>query len=226
MSIHGRERYQGSEALAHLVLIRQVRISDTIVSAVNARDLHAFLGMKTQFADWVIDQVKRARLVENRDFVTISVSSEKGRPRTDYYVTFDAAKQIGMMCGTDKGFEIRDYFIECEKKFQTAVQAPNFLTMPRSEMLRLMADQAEGKEQLYLENRVQKAKISAQQNQIQELVPKGEFHDAVHEAKGAISIARFAHILGTGQNRKFAWLRGIGLLQPQARPRDRQAAVP
>ena len=40
------------------------------VPAVNARDLHAFLGVKRDFNAWMKTQIKRARLVEGRDYLT------------------------------------------------------------------------------------------------------------------------------------------------------------
>ena len=68
-------------------------------------------------------------MVENRDFIKVAQKGEhSGQNRIDYYLTFDAAKQIGMMCGTDKGFEIREYFIDCERKAIKAMVPVN----PRS----------------------------------------------------------------------------------------------
>jgi len=39
-----------------------------------------------------------------------------GRNRLEYALTLEAAKHIAMLSGTDKGFEVREYFIECESK--------------------------------------------------------------------------------------------------------------
>lgn len=89
---------------------------DDAIPTVNARDLHTFLGVAKKFADWIKAQVERARLVENRDFVLFSLLGEKGRPTVDYHLTLDAAKHISMMSNTDKGFEAREYFIECERR--------------------------------------------------------------------------------------------------------------
>lgn len=41
------------------------------INTVNARDLHAFLGVGKDFSAWIKKQIGRARLVENRDFITV-----------------------------------------------------------------------------------------------------------------------------------------------------------
>lgn len=73
--------------------------------------------------------------------------------------------------------------------------------------LRLAADLAE-------ENERQRAVI-------QELTPKAEFHDRVASSQDAISIRDAAKVLGTGQNRLFAWLRGQNILMADNRPYQR-----
>lgn len=37
------------------------------------------------------------------------------RPKNKYYLTVECFKSMGMMAGTEKGKEIRKYFLECEK---------------------------------------------------------------------------------------------------------------
>lgn len=92
------------------------------VQTVNARELHAFLGVSRDFSSWTKDQIERARLVEDRDFIRLPENGERqnqglsGQGRIDYHLTIEAAKHIAMLCGTDKGFEVRDYFIECERR--------------------------------------------------------------------------------------------------------------
>ncbi|KAB0670591.1 hypothetical protein F6V30_10675 [Oryzomonas sagensis] len=61
----------------------------------------------------------RARLVENRNYLL----TEKGeqlpggmKHLKEYYLTTDSAKHIAKMSRPDKGFEVRDYFIECERR--------------------------------------------------------------------------------------------------------------
>ena len=110
------------------------KIGDEDVNAVNARNLHSVLGVGRDFSNWIKDQITRARLVEHRDFEVSAVSGENsmGRPRTEYALTLDAAKHISMMAGTDKGFEVRDYFIKCEKKLSHVINT--YLNMSKEDL--------------------------------------------------------------------------------------------
>jgi anti-repressor protein len=54
--------------------------------------------------------------------------------------------------------------------------------------------------------------------QVEAMQPKALFHDRVAECKDGQSIGDVAKILGTGQNRLFAWLRGRGILMASNLP--------
>jgi len=58
----------------------------------------------------------------------------------------------------------------------------------------------------------------AAEARVQELAPKAEFHDRVASSQNAQSIREVAKILGTGQNRLFAWLRGQRILMSDNTP--------
>ncbi len=106
---------------AELLPVEFRPLAGASVQTVNARDLHAFLGVARDFSNWIKDQINRARLTENRDFVKLAEKGElsaTGQTRIEYFLTLDAAKHVAMMAGTDKGFEVRDYFIECEQQAQ------------------------------------------------------------------------------------------------------------
>ena len=97
---------------------------DTLIQAVNARELHAFLQNRDHFATWIRDRIAQYDFVENQDFVTFSENSEKGRPRLEYALTLDMAKELSMVERNEQGKQARRYFIECEKRLkeQTATQ--------------------------------------------------------------------------------------------------------
>lgn len=115
------------------------------VQAVNARDLYTFLGIGRDFSTWVKVQIERARLQQGRDFEVFTQKGENlsgGRPATEYCLTLDAGKHIAMMSGTDKGFEVREYFMQCERRAQLLARS---VAIPQTlpEALRLAADEAE-----------------------------------------------------------------------------------
>ena len=86
--------------------------------AVNARDLHAFLESKQEFANWIKNRIEKYGLVENEDYVVFDNSvknSKGGRPQIEYALTIDAAKELSMVEGNEKGKQARRYFIACEK---------------------------------------------------------------------------------------------------------------
>jgi len=45
-----------------------------------------------------------------------------GRPRIEYVLMVDAAKHICMLCETERGHEVRDYFTACKRAAKAAVK--------------------------------------------------------------------------------------------------------
>jgi phage anti-repressor protein len=89
--------------------------------AVSARDLHAFLGNKTKFNDWINRRIEEYGFIEKQDFEVL-LNFEKnpsgGRPLTEYALTIEAAKELAMVEGNEKGKQARQYFIACEQKLK------------------------------------------------------------------------------------------------------------
>jgi phage anti-repressor protein len=120
-----------------LIPVTQAIIGGNEVQAVQARDLHAGLGAKKDFTNWVKQQIERLRLVSGRDYqletglegVVYAPEGEvpNGRRPSVYWFTLDAAKHIAMMANTDRGFAVREHFIDCERRLLTP-QAPASIT--------------------------------------------------------------------------------------------------
>lgn len=90
--------------------------------AVSARELHAFLESKQDFSTWIKNRIDRYDLVENVDFIVFHKFVENpngGRPQVEYVLTVDAAKELSMVEGNDKGKQARRYFITCEQKLKS-----------------------------------------------------------------------------------------------------------
>lgn len=86
--------------------------------AVNARELHAFLGSKQEFANWIKSRIEKYGFVENQDYSSFDniVKRENGATvRKEYALSLDMAKELSMVENNENGKMARKYFIECEK---------------------------------------------------------------------------------------------------------------
>ena len=88
------------------VQFSNVTLGDEQQLGVNARDVHAALEVKTDFSDWIKRRIKQCKFEENYDFVVFLKKEENlfgGRPTTEYIISLDMAKHLGMMEKNDKG---------------------------------------------------------------------------------------------------------------------------
>lgn len=88
---------------------------------VSARDLHEMLKISSNFTTW-FNRMTKYGFIENTDFFPKMEESTGGRPATDFNISIDMAKQICMIQRSDKGKEIRQYFIDLEKAWNTPEQ--------------------------------------------------------------------------------------------------------
>ena len=100
-----------------LIKIVNTKISDAEIKTVNARELHAFLESRQEFANWIKSRIADFGFIDGQDFLTIlSKTPNGGRPSREYYISLDTAKELSMVERNDKGRQARRYFIECEKQ--------------------------------------------------------------------------------------------------------------
>lgn len=126
-----------------LVKISQVKVGEQNVNAVNARDLWRALESKQEFSNWIKNRIDKLSLVESRDYgifdkIIKNTEGGVGRPVTEYVVTIDIAKHLAMIEMTDKGKQVREYFIECEKQLAQTFKTPTNMV----EALELALEQA------------------------------------------------------------------------------------
>lgn len=88
---------------------------ETVLSAI-ARDLHEFLGVDTEFKDWMPRRIDEYGFEEGKDFCSFLSESTGGRRPKEYIISLDMAKELAMVERTPKGKEARQYFIECERR--------------------------------------------------------------------------------------------------------------
>lgn len=114
-----------------LINIQQQSIGNNTINAVSARELHELLQVSKKYADWIKYQIESLQLVDNVDYISLSQKREgNNATMVTHYVTLEIAKHISMASRCARGREIRDYFIECEKK----AQAPKVPHKPESKI--------------------------------------------------------------------------------------------
>ena len=169
-----------------------VSLNDNQEPVVSGRQLHEALGVNSRYTTW-FDRMKEYGFTEGQDFLPNLGKSTGGRQATDHVIKLDMAKEIAMIQRTERGKQVRQYFIQVEKDFNS----------PEKIMARalLMADQ----------------KVHKLEAQIEADRPKVLFADAVSASKSSCLIGELAKILkqngiDIGQNKLFQWLRAHGYL--------------
>ena len=137
---------------------------------------------------------------EGIDFCSILSKSTGGRPETNHAIKLDMAKEIAMIQRNEKGKEVRQYFIQVEKDFNS----------PEKIMARALKIAENKLNVLQLENAEQKKTLEEQK-------PKVIFANSVETAKTSILVGELAKIIkqngyDIGQNRFFEWLRNNNYL--------------
>ena len=80
---------------------------------VSGRELHAVLGVATQYKDW-FPRMCEYGFIEGRDFSSILSESTGGRPSTAPALSVPMAKELCMLQRNEQGKKIRQYFISVE----------------------------------------------------------------------------------------------------------------
>lgn len=176
---------------------------ETDQPCVSARDLHQQLNIRTQYTKW-FERMKEYGFTENEDFKAISHKrlTAQGNETTyiDHEISIDMAKQICMIQRSPEGKQIRQYFLDLEKAWNTPEQIfARALKMADKTIDKLKSDNA----------------ILIEDNE--RMKPKEIFADAVSTSDTSILIGELAKILRqngvqTGQNKLFEWMRCNGYL--------------
>jgi len=198
--------------MKELIPVQQSEVSGKQVKTVNARDLHAFLESKQDFTTWIKDRIEKYGFAEGIDFAKFHNFVEKGyKPRDEYALTLDMAKELSMVERNARGKQARQYFIECERVAlkQRSLQLPDF-TNP-AEAARAWAIQYEQKESAL--------------KRIEMDRPKVEFAETVSDIKDGIEIGDLAKVtydrFGVGRNKLFSFLRDNRVLLDDNMPYQR-----
>lgn len=187
---------------------------------VSARDLYKGLGIKTRFSLWVKQNFKDFE--DSFDFtsvVTTTVVNNGAKKKIDdYLLTIDMAKELCMMSKTEKGKEVRQYFIRVEKRFNEikAMSIPK----PDSYMIEDPIKRAER----WIEEAKERQELEHKNEKLQDKIDKDAddvvFARAIRYSHHAIPIRELADILTQngftiGQNQLYKLLRDEKYLSKQ-----------
>lgn len=160
--------------------------------AVSARELHEFLEVGSEYSHW-FKRMCEYGFSEGEDFSPFLTESTGGRPAQDATLTIDMAKEICMLQRNEKGKQVRQYFLQLEKDWNS----------PEKVMARAL--------------RIAEKKINALEESAEHNKPKVLFADSVSASKSSILVGELAKLLkqngvDTGQIRLFEKLRECGYL--------------
>lgn len=103
-----------------LIPVKAGHIGNIETLTVNARDLHQFLGLRSQFGNWMQTRIKQYGFTAGVDFASLNKKIKRanggGTTAVEYTLTLDMGKELAMVERNDKGREVRRYFIDCEKR--------------------------------------------------------------------------------------------------------------
>lgn len=181
----------------------KVNLNENQEPIISGRELHERLEVKARYNDWFPRMIEYG-FIENQDFIAITqkrVTAQGNETTyTDHALKLDMAKEIAMIQRTEKGKEIRQYFIAVEKEFNS----------PEKIMARALKIAENQINILMFENKEKEEIIKSQKGKVL-------FADTVKESDATILIGELAKILKgkgyhTGQKRFFEQLRQEGYL--------------
>nr|UWG16927.1 MAG: antirepressor protein KilAC domain [Bacteriophage sp.] len=158
-----------------------ITLNENHEPVVSGRQLHETLGVKTEYKKW-FKRMAEYGFAENEDYlrVTQKCPTLGGlQDVTDHIIKLDMAKEIAMIQRTDKGKEVRTYFIQVEKDFNS----------PEKIMARalLMAD----KKIKLLENENENLLI-----ELEEATKNADYLDLILQTKDSLTITQIAQDYG------------------------------
>lgn len=160
----------------------KVEVNENQEPVVSGRQLHEGLGIGTQYTKW-FERMISYGFIENIDFLTISQKrlTAQGNETTyiDHILKLDMAKEIAMIQRSDKGKQIRQYFIQVEKEWNS----------PEKVMARalIMANK-----QLSLAN----VKIEELEGEIEKNKPKIDWYERFLNSEGTYTATQVGKLIG------------------------------
>lgn len=162
---------------------------------VLARELYELLGYdKSQWSRWYKKNIEDDTFfTEKIDYIPLDIMSN-GNETKDFQITIEMAKELSMLARNEKGKQVRQYFIEIEKEFNS----------PEKVMARALQIADRTINNLQLENK-------QQQQIIGELKPRADYTDKILQNKGLVTITQIAKDYGMSGNAMNELLHSLGV---------------
>ncbi len=168
-----------------LIKILKTNIGTEQLNSVNSRELYEFLGVNTEYSKWIQRAVEKYSFENMADYIIVKNDENYGRPREDYIVTIDMAKELCMVSNTEKGKATRKYFIEVEKRQNKPLTYEEVM-----QNALLLADE----------------KVKALEHKIEVDKPKVIFADAISSINTDLLIRDWAKTIGVQEKACRNWL--------------------
>lgn len=172
----------------------QIHYDNADRPTVSGRELYEALEVKTAYKDW-FPRMCEYGFSEGKDycsFLSDRSDGKAGRPRTDHQLTIPMAKELCMLQRTDKGKQMRQYFIAVEEQWNSpdAIMA-RALQLSNAKLKEMQITVST----LTVENQIMK--------------PKAEYFDELVDRNLLTGIRETAGELGVKQNQfvTFCWKR-------------------
>lgn len=174
-----------------------VTLNENNEPVISARQLHKTLEVKTRFSQWADQNFKMFK--EGEDFSSVVTTTQQNqhggtKELQDYAVTIRMAEHLAMMSKTSKGHEVREYFIQVEKDFNS----------PEKIMARalLMADK--------------KIKLLESENEnllieLEEANKNADYLDLILQTKDMLTTTQIAQDYGMSANKFNQILKQVGI---------------
>ena len=149
---------------------------------VSARQLHKTLEVKTRFSQWVEQNFKMFK--ENEDFSSVVTTTQQNqyggtKKLQDYAVTIRMSEHLAMMSKTSKGHEVREYFIQVEKDFNSPEKIIARALLMADKKIKLLESQNEN---LLIE--------------LEEATKNADYLDLILQTKDSLTITQIAQDYG------------------------------
>lgn len=169
----------------------QIHYDNADRPTVSGRELWEALEVKTDYPHW-FERMTEYGFSEGKDYQTFlsdRSDGKAGKPRTDHQLTIPMAKELCMLQRTDKGKQMRQYFIAVEEQWNSpdAIMA-RALQLSNAKLKEMQITVST----LTVENQIMK--------------PKAEYFDELVDRNLLTGIRETAGELGVKQNQFVAFL--------------------